>query len=355
MKVYFIGILLFLLGCQPNDKTSQSIAIPVSVGIDQTITNQIQYASLGFTKLSDYGFFEGRLADLSPSKDVFPYVLNTPLFSDYAEKKRFIYLPSGTKIGYREKQVLDFPVETVLIKNFFYTSTQMKTGSLKILETRLLIRESDEWKALPYIWNQEQTEAYLEITGGKMPVEIKNHGMINYTIPDMNQCKSCHDKGGKMIPIGPSVRQLNRISELGEGNQLNLLSRRGWLDLPEGLLPKLAVWNDEKSGTLDERARSYLDINCAHCHSDEGPAKNSGLNLTIFETDSYRLGINKKPVAAGRGSGNLKFGIVPGHPEASILVHRMSTQEPGTMMPELGRTVPHDEGLALIKAWIEHL
>lgn len=351
MRTFVYGLAFFVLAsCQ---QTKRKVEIPVPIGSDQTISEQVQYASLGFTKLSDYNFFEGRLSDLAPAENVMPYDLNTPLFSDYAKKKRFIFLPQDKKIGYRKKEVLDFPVGTVLIKNFYYEAEQLNASSYKILETRLLIHEKDGWKALPYIWNVEQTEAYLEITGGKVPIVLSGKGQVFYTIPDMNQCKSCHDKGGQMTPIGPSARQLNR--EYGELNQLEKMADLRWLDLPEHEIPQLAEWNKPETGTLEERARAYLDINCAHCHNDQGPAKNSGLNLTIHEMDSYRLGVNKKPVAAGRGSANLKYGIVPGKPNASILVHRMQTTEPGTMMPELGRTIPHDEGIALIKSWIEKM
>ena len=211
MRISVICVLVFaLVSCQQPKQAK--IEIPVPKGSDQTISEQVQYAFLGFTKLSDYNFFKGKLSDLSPAENVLPYDLNTPLFSDYAKKKRFIYLPKGEKIGYSEKEVLDFPIGTILIKNFYYDSQQLSTTSDKILETRLLIHESEGWKALPYIWNVEQTEAYLEVTGGKIPISVAQKGQVNYNIPDMNQCKSCHDKGGKMTPIGPSVRQLNRLN-----------------------------------------------------------------------------------------------------------------------------------------------
>ncbi|SMD39155.1 conserved hypothetical protein, HNE_0200 family [Reichenbachiella faecimaris] len=356
MKTFITGLFfLAFVSCQENRK--QKVEIPVPKGSDQTISEQVQYASLGLTKLSDYKFFLGKLSDLTPTENVLPYDLNTPLFSDYAKKRRFIYLPKGEKIGYRENEVLDFPVGTILIKNFYYGATQLNSASDKILETRLLIHNKSGWTALPYIWNTDQTEAYLEITGGKIPVNLTNKGRIDYNIPDMNQCKSCHDKGGKMTPIGPTARQLNRIYEMDSTslNQLTKMVDKGWLNLPKSETPKLAEWNNPETGSLNNRARAYLDINCAHCHNDQGPAKNSGLNLTIFESDPYRLGVNKKPVAAGRGSANFKYGIVPGEPESSILVHRMQTTEPGTMMPELGRTIPHEEGIALIKEWIENM
>src|SRR5690606_5381795 len=94
-------------------------------------------------------------------------------------------------------------------------------------------------------------------------------------------------------------------------------------------------------------------INCAHCHRAEGPARNTGLYLTFAEGDPYKLGVRKPPVAAGRGSGGLKYGIVPGEPEESILMHRIESLDPGVMMPEVGRKMRHEEGIALVRDWIK--
>jgi uncharacterized repeat protein (TIGR03806 family) len=356
MNRLLLLVLVTTISCQSVKNTEKEIIQKQYIGTDQTITAQTQYASIGLIKLSDYDFFSGPLLELNPNKNIFPYELNTPLFSDYALKKRFIYLPQGKKINYEAQEVFGFPVGTIIIKNFYYAGSQINQEEQKILETRLLIHEEKGWKALPYIWNKAQTEAFLEITGGKIPITLTGKGIINYNVPDMNQCKSCHDKNGQMVPIGPTVRQLNRSydSNTSSPNQLAQMQELGWLELPNTNLPKLANWSDQGE-LLNDRARAYLDINCAHCHNDSGPAKNSGLNLSIFETDNYRIGVNKKPIAAGRGSADLKYGIVPGKPDASILLHRMITTEPGTMMPELGRTIQHDEGIALIKEWIEKM
>jgi hypothetical protein len=103
---------------------------------------------------------------------------------------------------------------------------------------------------------------------------------------------------------------------------------------------------------LESRARAYLDANCGHCHAPGRPADTSGLFLTWDETDPTRLGVMKHPVAAGRGSGDLEFDIVPGDPAASILTYRVASTDPGVMMPEVGRGLVHDEGLALLSDWI---
>ena len=120
-------------------------------------------------------------------------------------------------------------------------------------------------------------------------------------------------------------------------------------------VPKAPVWNDPNTGSLNDRARSWLDINCAHCHHPDGPAATSGLNLSVHEKNPTAWGVRKTPVAAGRGSGNRRYDILPGHPDQSILLYRLESTDPGVMMPEVARKVTHREGVALIRAWISTL
>jgi hypothetical protein len=113
-----------------------------------------------------------------------------------------------------------------------------------------------------------------------------------------------------------------------------------------------ALWEPGARDALDHRARSYLDVNCGHCHNPRGAADTSGLFLDMRESDPRRLGLCKPPVAAGRGSGGLAYSLLPGQPDASILSYRMRSTELDVMMPELGRTTVHREGVALIDDWI---
>jgi uncharacterized repeat protein (TIGR03806 family) len=327
-------------------------------------------ASMPKEKLSDYQFFEGNGSEQKPTKGVLPYSLNTPLFSDYAEKLRFVKLPDNQTVAYNDTEVLDFPVGSTIIKTFYYPNDFRKPElGRKLIETRLLIHEEDGWKALEYVWNDEQSEAYLEVAGDTKEVSYidangkkKKH---EYGIPNINQCKGCHNRNEKMTPIGPSARQLNGVFQSSVGgeqsstkiadNQLINLQKLGILtNLPAiETVPKAAVWNKPESGSLDERARIWLDINCAHCHRKGGPAQTSGLNLSIHETEPIAYGILKTPVAAGRGSGNRNYDIVRGKPDESIIVYRMESTDPGIMMPEVGRKTTHREGVELIKEWIK--
>ncbi|WP_421826268.1 SO2930 family diheme c-type cytochrome [Larkinella sp.] len=315
-------------------------------------------------KLSDYGFFTGDPAHQRPAAGVVPYALNTPLFSDYAEKLRFVQLPPGQSVTYNDTAVLHFPVGTTLIKTFYYPQDfRHPDKGRQLLETRLLIHQPNGWKALVYVWNPEQTDAWLEVAGDTKTVQyVDAQGTARqhaYGIPNLNQCKGCHNRQEVLTPIGPSVRQLNGdLAYAGaekKENQLRHWQRSGMLTGLPALAdcPKTPVWDQPETGSLNDRARAWLDINCAHCHNPQGPAMTSGLNLSVGETNPTALGIMKTPVAAGHGSGGHAFDIVPGKPEASILIYRLYSTDPGDRMPELGRKTVHTESLELLRAWIK--
>ncbi len=114
-----------------------------------------------------------------------------------------------------------------------------------------------------------------------------------------------------------------------------------------------AKWDESASGSLDQRAHAYLRVNCGHCHATGGSASNSGLILDGSNMDKIAYGIGKRPVAAGRASGDMDFIIEAGKPERSILINRMKSTDPGIAMPELGRATVHDEGVALLEQWIK--
>ncbi len=320
-------------------------------------------------KLSDYGFFVGNPAEQKPAAGVVPYRLNTSLFSDYAEKLRFVKLPDGKAAQYDPNEVMDFPVGTTIIKTFYFpTDFRDVSKGRRLMETRLLVRGESGWKALEYVWNDDQNDALLEVAGDRKNVvyvdaEGRKHEQ-EYVIPNLNQCKSCHNRNEVLMPIGPTARQLNGPLDYGAGfeNQLahwqktGLLTSLATANGPDlAAIPRAPVWNDPGTGSLTDRARIYLDINCAHCHRADGPANTSGLNLSVHEQNPTAWGIRKTPVAAGRGSGNRRYDIVPGHPDESILIYRMESTDPGVMMPEVSRKVAHHEGITLIREWIQSL
>lgn len=295
-------------------------------------------------RLSDYGFF----ADLkarTPAPRLMPYDLETPLFSDYAEKERYIYLPAGTQAKYDADKPLDLPIGAALVKTFGYRAN----GMFKPLETRVLLHRASGWTPIPYVWNADGTDADIRRAGTRIPVSFTDPSgeahSISYAVPNQNQCKDCHGLAGQVTPIGVKARYLNHAGQLERMLAAGMLDR-----LPKGA-PRVARWNDS-TAPLDARARAWLEINCAHCHNPQGAASNSGLFLDLARTDPEQRGVFKRPTAAGRGAGTRDFDIVPGDPDASILLYRMQSTDPGIAMPELGRATVHREGVALIREWI---
>jgi uncharacterized repeat protein (TIGR03806 family) len=327
-------------------------------GPSQVSVDEVPYASL-----SDYHFFTGVLQDLTPNTRIIPYDLNTPLFSDYAKKSRFVWIPEGKHAQALPDGSIAYPVGTVLIKNFFYPQDfQQPDLGREIIETRLIIRRENEWEPLTYVWNTEQTEAMLEIAGDVKDVrwldEEGSSKELTYIIPNVNQCKTCHEYKKELQPLGPKVANLNKDYDYvwGIQNQLEAWSEQdiltGVVDVSK--MAKMAVWDEERYPVSD-RALAYLEVNCGSCHNEEGSAYISGLYLNTQETRPANLGFCKSPVSAGKGSGGRNYDIVPGDPEASILIYRMETDDPGARMPEIGRKLVHEEGVNLIREWIASL
>ncbi|WP_345197536.1 SO2930 family diheme c-type cytochrome [Kistimonas scapharcae] len=313
--------------------------------------------------------------------------LNTALFTDYASKLRTVWLPEGQAAVPGDNDELVYPDGTIISKTFYYPITDKNNRSrvkasdgsavlydnndglpmdqVRLMETRVLVKLKESWVALPYIWNEAQTEAFLDVAGDSTNLTlVKNDSeeQFTYIVPDANECAGCHadGKSRKLVkPIGPRIRHLNRdlVYADGKQNQLDYWTAHGLLTgVDSTTATQNALWPNGRAGeTLEHRARSYLDINCAHCHNPKGAAKNSGLWLTWDTTTPVRLGFCKPPVAAGKGTGDRKVAIQPGDPDGSILLYRMQSNDPGEMMPELGRSTSHAEGVALVSEWIASL
>lgn len=361
-----LGLLLLVFSCKKKqDQTAVS-----KVKISETEAPLVETASLDFSQipfknLSDYGFFKGKLKSLDPDEGVLLYEPASSLFTDYAHKSRFIWMPEGTKASIRDdvEGSMDFPANTVIIKNFYYPADFRKPEAEKrIIETRLLVKRNGVWDAFPYVWKEDQSDATYKVVGAEIEVAWTDlqgkEQVINYIVPNKNQCKSCHNEKEQLVPIGVKAKHLNHEIKFAEGekNQLVKWQEMGYLsDLNDPTTYPAMVDYNISSHSLELRAKAYLDINCGHCHRADGPASTSGLFLTYEETDSLKLGINKTPVAAGFGAGTFKYDIVPGQADQSILTYRMSTNQVGAAMPEIGRVTVHQEGLELIREWINNL
>ena len=339
-------------------------------------------------KLSDWGLFTVADGRITPRAGLVTYELNAPLFSDYAQKWRAIWMPRGVHATYNPTQAFDFPVGTIVAKTFYYTAPAgaaspqtsgevvkmtpasyqpgvhgLSLAHVRLIETRLLVRRAGGWVAIPYVWDADGRDASLQRTGAEIPLTFGDgatRSRFVYSVPNQNQCAGCHAQDFRtraLNPIGLKARHLDRAfpGDDGDINQLRRLVAMGYLaGVPTSGVPRNADWQDAHAGTIAQ-ARAYLDINCSHCHNQFGAARTSGLWLDANTIDPRVLGMCKPPVAAGRGTGNRPFDVVPGHPDRSIMAYRLASTDPGEMMPELGRSLVHKEGLALIIRYITTL
>lgn len=333
--------------------------------------------------LSQWGMLHLRDGYLTPAAEVLPYDLNTPLFTDYAHKLRTVWMPEGQPAQYGEDH-FDYPVGTVLTKTFYYPKDAqgrllkntrderdpakgLALDQVRLVETRILLRQKDGWVALPYVWDEAQREATLEWAGASLDLTLQDDAgqplAVDYQVPDANQCAGCHEErhGEGVRPLGPKVRHLNRelVYADGNANQLERWQARGFLagiPGPVADLPRNALFGHPRPDEpLERQARSYLDANCGHCHNPKGPARTSGLFLDAAAAMGINYGLCKQPVAAGKGSGDRLVDIHPGQPDASVLTYRVESTDPSVMMPELGRSTTHREGLDILQRWIASL
>ncbi len=331
--------------------------------------------------LSDWGVVVAKGNRLMLGAGVTPYDLATPLFTDYAHKLRTIWIPAGSTARFETDDVFGLPVGTVLSKTFYYPRASGPQGNeiaitedhnrdfagegldlarVRLIETRLLVHQPHGWDALAYVWNENQRDARLEIAGEALKLASQD-GEFTYLVPTRNECASCHASdhtSGKLAPIGIAARHLDKDYDHyrdGTAPQLARWVSTGLLDRAGPSTLRNAIWQPGAFDDLDDRARTYLDINCGHCHNPRGSADTSGLFLDRLTTNPRALGVCKPPIAAGRGSGGRAFAIVPGGADESILVYRMVSTDPAAMMPEIGRTMAHQAGVELIRRWVDSL
>lgn len=363
IKIYFpFSLLCFMLivySCSSNK--DEYVPIEVSPVV-------VNLAEVPYANLSQYQFFQGEIKNQQPSYGVIPYKPASELFTDYALKNRFVWLPNGTKATYTsDADVLKLPVGSALIKTFYYNNVQ-PSNTTKIIETRVMIKiteeneETDGWIFAEYLWNADQTDATLQTQSSTIPISWIDQNSIlqniNYEIPSTNQCKTCHDNNGKSRPIGIKPQHLNTTFPYSTGtkNQLSKWIEFGYLEnnLPATIVS--TVDYKDTSQSLDLRVRSYLDINCAHCHQEGGNADYMQTIRMAFNqtTNSSNMGVcvpgDIQVPGIDRG-----FIISPNNTNESTILYLLSTNSPNLRMPRIGRTIAHQEGIQLVTEWINSL
>jgi uncharacterized repeat protein (TIGR03806 family) len=316
----------------------------------------VDLSKVPYPKLSEYKFFTGEMKEHIPAEGVIPYKPASSLFTDYALKKRYVWLPSNTKANYvSDGEIINLPIGSVLIKTFYYDNVQ-PSGNTKIIETRLMIRKSSGWIFAEYVWNDDQTEATLQMNGSFVSISWLQNGTpksTNYRIPSDIECLTCHKTNNQPVPIGIKPQNLNTYYpySTGTANQLQHWVSKGILNnnLPANI--ESTIDYNDASQPLKLRLRSYLDINCAHCHKEDSHCDYRPLRLAFSETSqSINMGVCVDPDEFIDPS--LVKIILPGNFNKSMMHFRLSSTSESTRMPLLGRTLVHDEGVQLLKDYI---
>jgi uncharacterized repeat protein (TIGR03806 family) len=386
MKRYYpiafclISLTILILSCSKNEDDDYIDTADSANRINgSTVSGPIRFdlAQTPFPRLSDYKFFVGAMKDQKPGYRVIPYEPASSLFSDYAHKKRFVWMPKGTKATYNgDNKVLELPIGAVLIKTFYYDNV-LPNNTTRIIETRLMIRKSTGWIFADYVWNDEQTEAFFSLEGSFTPVSWMDENnqlrSTEYRIPSEAQCVVCHKRQELVnnevqttyIPIGIKPQNLNFNYNYGTStrNQLTRWMQVGYLNSNFTLPSEENTTVDYRdlSKTISQRARSYVDINCAHCHTTDRHCDYRPMRFAYSETGlangvgNSNMGACVETQDMQNFPSDLNTIVKPGSTERSMLFYRINTTNETYRMPLHGRTMIHDEGIELIEQWINSL
>lgn len=313
--------------------------------------------STGFPQtLSETGLFSD-LTDLTPAPGILPIQPNLKFWSDYADKIRWFGIPDGTSMmTYQQEGPWTYPTGMVWVKHFDLAMTRGNPATNKRIETRVLVKTDSGVYGVSYRWNDAGTEAYLvEDAGVTFDLEIDDGGTPHtqtWGIPSRSTCITCHQDR----PLSFYTRQINRVETMNgvTGNQIDLLADGGYLSNTPDPVDTLGahVRPDQTEYPLEQRVRSYLDVNCAYCHQTGGSV--SGLwdgreQLTLEET-----GIVHGDPIQDMGNPANEY-IVPQDPLHSIILQRTGATNGFTRMPPVASNEVDQEGIALLTDWINSM
>ncbi|MGM8226933.1 PQQ-dependent sugar dehydrogenase [Cellvibrio sp. ARAG 10.3] len=280
-----------------------------------------------------------------PAAGLIPYTVNEPFWSDGAEKTRYLALPNNQRITVATDGDFNFPVNTVLMKNFRLQD--------RLIETRLFMRgENGTWRGYTYRWNANQTQAML------LPDALDEEiGSLTWHYPSRAECNVCHTAVAGFT-LGPESAQLNGEftypSTAITANQLHTWETIGLFAAPLTTAQRNAFLppSDDTQYSLTQRARSYLHSNCSNCHRPQGPTQVS-LDLRYTTSLAQTGACNTVPTTADLGIPNARV-IAPGASERSVLLQRMIVVN-DNRMPPISSHVVDEAGTELIAEWINTL
>jgi uncharacterized repeat protein (TIGR03806 family) len=361
-KNFFLFLLLSLaiVSCKEDDEPPMDPTPSPPVGESPV---NIVLDSLPYSTLAEYNFFIGDdISDLVPNEGLLLYKPITPLFTDYAKKTRYVWMPEGESANYvSDFESFDFPDGAILIKNFFYENV-LPNNERKVMETRLLFKRNGVWEFADYIWNDEQTEAEFDLGGQNKPIEVVLENgesvSINYRVPSESECITCHKINESPSPNGPKPQNLNADLEYQEGvmNQLMKWAEMGYLEPTyPSEIETMVDWEDETQ-LLQDRVRAYLDANCGHCHKDDAHCSYRNIRLAFEDNDrENNLGVCVPFDEFVPGQPMMEYIIEAGRADRSMLIYRMISEEENVQMPLIGKSLIHQEGLDLLTTYINSL
>ena len=301
--------------------------------------------------LSDTGAFEN-LATLQVADGIVPYRPNAKLWSDGADKLRWIAVPTGRTISFAETGSWSFPAGSVFIKHFEIGAERRR------IETRFeVVKEGGGTYLVTYRWLEDQSDAALVPAGGDTATVQFDGTQQIWAFPGRAQCVACHNSSVNYV-LGTNTRQLNGDYLFASGirdNQLRTWRRLGLLDAPpaDGALVGLDALADvtDTGATLEDRSRSYLDSNCAYCHNSN--AAPEGTNFVLdFDTPLQSSNLLDALAADDLGLGPAARVIAPRDPKHSVLYQRLAGNDPATRMPPVGRDIVHADAREALVEWI---
>jgi uncharacterized repeat protein (TIGR03806 family) len=306
--------------------------------------------------LSQTGAFRDALK-LTPADGLIPYDLIVAFWSDGARKTRLIAVPEGT-VHFSPTGEWAFPNGTVFVKTFDLPVDEALPGTVRRLETRILVRNSHGGVyGVDYKWRADGSDADLLTSSltEKIPIR-KADGTVReqtWYYPSRKDCLTCHTARNGGV-LGVKTRQLNRDITYPSGtsdNELRAWSHIGLFDVhledaQVAQLPKLAAADDKTRG-VEDRARSYLDANCSHCHRPGGTVASFD---TRYDTPLAQQGLIDGPLVYDLQIDHSRV-IAPHDPWRSIAFKRADTND-DIRMPPLARETIDEHGMALLREWI---
>lgn len=282
-----------------------------------------------------------------------------PLWSDSADKRRWLSLPAGTFIDASKPDAWVFPAGTRLWKEFALDG--------RPVETRYIERGRDgNWRFASYVWNEAGSDAVLAPAAGVAALPVRAAPQGRYAIPSRTDCLACHAStavpvlGFAALQLSPDRDPLAPGAKPLDPGELDLraLVARGWLrGLPAKVLdqaPRIPT-----PSPVERAALGYLHGNCAHCHNTSGQQVPVRLTLAQRVADSnaalqevLRSAVDAASRYRPPGRDGNAVVVSPGQPDNSVLLARMQSRNPQTQMPPLGTAIPDEHALALMQRWI---